>query len=141
GPTGAGKSASVATVRVDGARPTLCAMPDLSDPIREAALRLDGFIWTAGVSTVAVDFLIGSPTEVAERLTEVFRSGGVGAWKRAARRATAAVIRAIDDSKRLRSLKLIGEMLRAVAAQDRELRLVCAGWIDRFLDLADQVGD
>src|SRR5207244_11262677 len=45
GPTGAGKSASVATVRVDGARPTLCAMPDLSDPIRDAALRLDGFIW------------------------------------------------------------------------------------------------
>jgi len=140
GPTGAGKSASVATVRVDGARPTLCAMPDLSDPIREAALRLDGFIWTAGVSTVAVDFLIGSPTEVAERLTEVFRSGGVGAWKRAARRATADVIRVLDASGQPRTLQMIGELLHQSVKSDRNLSTVCAGWVDRFLDLADQFG-
>jgi hypothetical protein len=140
GPTGAGKSASVATVRMDGARPTLAAMPDTSDPVREAALRLDGFIWTAGVSTVPVDFLIGSPTEVAERLTEVFRSGGVGAWKRAARRATADVIRAIDASPEPRTLQLIGELLREAVSKDRNLSTVCAGWVDRFLDLADQFG-
>ena len=140
GPTGAGKSASVATVRVDGARPTLCAMPDLSDPIREAALRLNGFIWTAGVSPTPVDFLIGTPTEVAERLTEVFRSGGVGAWKRAARRATADVIRTIDATRQPRTLQAIGELLQQSVKSDRNLSTVCAGWVDRFLDLADQFG-
>jgi hypothetical protein len=140
GPTGAGKSASVATVRMDGARPTLAAMPDTSDPIRDAALRLEGFLWTAGVSMTPVDFLIGSPTEVAERLTEVFRSGGVGAWKRAARRATADVIRAIDARGESRTLQLIGELLRDAVSKDRNLSTVCAGWVDRFLDLADQFG-
>ncbi len=140
GPTGAGKSASVATVRVDGTRPTLCAMPDLSDPIHDAALRLDGFIWTAGVSITPVDFLIGTPTEVAERLTEVFRSGGVGAWKRAARRATADVIRRIDANGQPRTLQMIGELLQQSVKSDRNLSTVCAGWVDRFLDLADQFG-
>lgn len=140
GPTGAGKSASVATVRVNGKRPTLIATPDISDPLREATLRLGGFIWTACDSTTPVNFLIGSPSEVAERLTEVFRSGGVGAWKRTARMATANVIRAIDASHEPRTLRLIGEQLAAAVKSDRELKTVCAGWVARFLDLADQFG-
>jgi hypothetical protein len=148
GPTGAGKSASVATVRVDGARPTLCVMPDLSDPLRAAAERQGQrngrcFIWTAceGWPQQPVNFLIGEPTEVAERLTEVFRSGGVGAWKRAARLATGQVIRDIDANGEPRTLELIGVRLAAAVKADRELRTVCAGWVARFLDLADQFGD
>jgi hypothetical protein len=141
GPTGAGKSASVATVRVDGARPTLAAMPDLSDPIIAACERLDGFHWTACGAGRPVNFLIGPPTQVAEMLTEVFRSGGVGAWKRAARRATAGVVRAIDADGEPRSLRLIGLGLQQVIQKDRELKVVCNGWVERFLDLADQFGD
>jgi hypothetical protein len=138
GPTGAGKSASVATVRLDGARPTLCVTPDTSDPLREKA----DFIWTACESTdTPINFLMGEPTEVAERLTEVFRSGGNGVWKRIARRATAQVIRDIDESKQPRTLKLIGERLAQAVRGDRELRTACAGWVERFLDLADQFGD
>lgn len=140
GPTGAGKSASVATVRVDGKRPTLITTPDLSDPLIAATLRQGGFRWTACVSTQPVNFLIGSPTEVAERLTEVFRSGGVGAWKRAARMATSEVIRTMDDRGTPRSLKAIGQGLEQAVKSDRELRTVCAGWVARFLDLADQFG-
>jgi hypothetical protein len=140
GPTGAGKSSAVAAVRVNGQRPTLQAMPDISDPLRAATLRLNGFIWTACESSRTVNFLIGSPTEVAERLTEVFRSGGVGAWKRAARRATAEVIRELDAEDEPRTLKLIGERLKERVKSDRDLKTVCAGWVDRFLDLADQFG-
>lgn len=140
GPTGAGKSTAVATVRVDGKRPTLIATPDVSDPLRAATLRLGGVIWTACESTMPINFLIGSPTEVAERLTEVFRSGGVGAWKRAARRLTADVIRDLDAAGYPRSLKLIGEHLQDSVKSDRELKTVCAGWVARFLDLADQFG-
>jgi hypothetical protein len=141
GPTGAGKSASVATVRLDGKRVALTATPDLSDPLIAATARLGGFRWTACESTVPVNFLIGTPTEVAERLTEVFRSGGVGAWKRAARRATAQVIRDLDVNDEPRTLELIGVRLEAAVKADRELRTVCAGWVARFLDLADQFGD
>lgn len=139
-PTGGGKSASVARVRVDGARPTFIVTPDVSDPMRDAVARLGGILWTASVSRVPVNFLLGSPTEVAERLTEVFRSGGVGAWKRAARRATADVIRALDARREPRSLQSIGESLQAMVQSDRELKVVCAGWVSRFLDLADQFG-
>ncbi len=141
-PTGGGKSASVATIRVDGARPTLAVTPDLSDPLVDATalLGIGGFRWTACVSTRPVNFLIGTPTEVAERLTEVFRSGGVGAWKRAARRITADVIRDIDAADEPRTLRLIGERLEQAVKSDRELRTVCAGWVARFLDLADQFG-
>lgn len=141
GPTGAGKSASVATVRLDGKRVALVATPDLSDPLVAAIARLNGFRWTACVSTNPINFLIGTPTEVAERLTEMFRSGGVGAWKRAARRATADVIRQIDAQGEPRSLQLIGERLEQAVKSDRELRTVCAGWVARFLDLADQFGN
>jgi len=140
GPTGAGKSASVATVRLDGARATLIGTPDLSDPLVASVARLAGFRWTACVSDVPVNFLIGTPTEVAERLTEVFRSGGVGAWKRAARRATADVIRDLDGAGTPRTLVAIGEGLETATRTDRELRTVCAGWVSRFLDLADQFG-
>ena len=140
GPTGAGKSASVATVRVDGRRPTLIVTPDLSDPLIAAALRLDGFRWTACESRRPVNFLIGTPQEVAERLTEVFRSGGVGAWKRTARRATASVITALDEHGTPRSLLAIGAGLQNAVKYDRDLRTVCAGWVERFLDLADQFG-
>jgi len=140
-PTGGGKSASVARVRVDGARPTLIVTPDVSDPMRDAVLRLDGVLWTACVSRVPVNFLMGTPTEVAERLTEVFRSGGVGAWKRTARRATAEVIRQLDALGEPRSLESIGELLQEMVQSDRELKVVCAGWVSRFLDLADQFGE
>jgi hypothetical protein len=139
-PTGGGKSASVATVRVDGARPTLIVTPDISDPLIAATLRLDGFIWTACQSRTPIDFTIGTPQEVAERLTEVFRSGGVGAWKRAARLATAEVISVMDDNREPRTLQRIGEYLRDAVAHDKELKTVCAGWVSRFLDLADQFG-
>jgi hypothetical protein len=141
GPTGAGKSASVATVRVNGERATLCAMPDLSDPLRAAAARLNGFIWTACESRRRVNFLLGEPTEVAERLTEVFRSGGTGAWKRAARRITAQVIRDMDAAGVPRNLMEIGQRLQQAVQHDRNLALVCAGWVDRFLDMADQFGE
>jgi hypothetical protein len=140
GPTGAGKSASVATMRVNGERPTLVATPDISDPMRAAAHRLDGLVWTACESDVPIDFLIGQPTEVAERLTEVFRSGGVGAWKRTTRRATAEVIRRLDAEGEPRSLVGIGRTLEVAIARDRELRTICGGWVERFLDLADQFG-
>jgi hypothetical protein len=141
GPTGSGKTSGLVVTRCDGKRPMLAVTPDLSDPLIEACERLGGFHWTACVSTKPVDFLIGSPTEVAERLTEVFRSGGNGVWKRAARRATAGVIRTIDERHEQRSLQLIGERLRLVVAEDRELARACAGWVERFLDLADQFGD
>lgn len=139
-PTGGGKSASVATSRVNGQRPTLIVTPDVSDPMRDATYRLGGLVWTACESRRPVNFLIGSPTEVAERLTEVFRSGGVGAWKRAARMATADVIREIDGDNEPRSLREIGLRLKDAVQADRELRTVCAGWVSRFLDLADQFG-
>src|SRR6202011_74982 len=74
-------------------------------------------------------------------LTEVFRSGGVGAWKRTARMLTAQVIGAIDRMGQPRSLQLIGELLHEAVRRDRELKSVCAGWVARFLDLADQFGD
>lgn len=141
GPTGSGKSSAVAAIRVDGKRPTLIATPDISDPLRAATERLNGFIWTACVSTTPVDFLIGEPTEVAERLTKVFRSGGNGVWLRAARRATAQVIRTIDDDNEFRTLKLIGERLQVAIKSDRELKTACAMWVERFLDIADQLGD
>lgn len=139
-PTGGGKSASVATIRVDGKRVVLAVTPDLSDPLVEAIERIGGMRWTACVSTQSINFLIGSPTEVAERLTEVFRSGGVGAWKRAARMATAEVIRSIDNDDEDRTLKLIGQRLAIAVKSDKDLKTACAGWVARFLDLADQFG-
>ena len=135
GPTGSGKSASVATVRMDGRRPMLIVTPDLSDPLRAKA----DYVWTACVSP-PIDFLIGTPVDVAERLTEVFRSGGAGVWKMAARRATTAVIEAIDESGEPRSLQLIGELLQEMVAKNRELKMACAGWIERFLSTALQFG-
>jgi hypothetical protein len=135
-PTGGGKSTAVATIRCDGKRAMLAVMPDLSDPLRERA----DFIWTACVSTVPINFCIGEPTEVAERFTEVFRSGGTGAWKRKARRATAKVIRDIDAEGLPRSMRLVGLRLQKLAAGDKDLTMVLSGWIDRFLDLAEQLG-
>jgi len=140
GPTGSGKSSAVAAVRVDGKRPTLIATPDISDPLIAATLRLGGFRWTACESTTPIDFLIGTPHEVAERLTEVFRSGGQGVWKRTARMATAAVIADLDRAKRPRSLRLIGEGLLVLCATDRELKQRCYDWCSRFLDLHDMLG-
>lgn len=136
GPTGAGKSSAVAAVRLNGARPTLCVTPDISDPLRARA----DFIWTACESTIPVNFLLGSPADVAATLTEVFRSGGVGAWKRTARMATADCIRAIDATGEPRTLELIGRYLEEATSHDRDLKTVCAGWVARFLDLADQFG-
>jgi hypothetical protein len=142
GPTGAGKSTAVATTRVDGKRPTFIVTPDLSDPLAEATERQRKcFRWRAcNEHAASVNFLIGSPTEVAERLTEVFQSGGVGAWKRTARMATAKVIRQLDADNEPRSLVLIGQRLEQAIKSDRDLRTACAGWVSRFLDLADQFG-
>jgi hypothetical protein len=138
-PTGGGKSQSVATIRVDGKRVVLAVTPDLSDPLIAAIERCGGFRWTAGGDTT-INFLIGSPTAVAERLTDVFRSGGVGAWKRTARMATAEVIRQIDAEQEPRTLKLIGQRLAVAIKSDRDLKTACAGWVARFLDLSDQFG-
>lgn len=135
GPTGAGKSTAVATIRCDGSRPMLIVTPDLSDPLRAQA----DFIWTACVSP-PVDFLIGSPTEVAEMLTEVFPSGGTGAWKMAARRATAQVILAMDMTGQPRSMQTIGELLQDAVAQNASLKRACEGWVERFLSTALQFG-
>jgi hypothetical protein len=141
GPTGAGKSASVATVRVDGARPTLIITPDLSDPMIEACARLGGFHWTACTPGIAVDFLIGTPGEVAERLTEVFRSGGNGVWKMTTRRAVTLIIDGMDARGEHRSLQRIGELLQEVIRDDRELKQACSGWVERFLSTALALGD
>jgi hypothetical protein len=141
GPTGAGKSASVATIRVNGKRPTLIATPDLSDPLVAATERLNGFRWTAGISTTPINFLIGTPQEVAERLTEVFRSGGVGVWKRAAYLATVKVIQDLDSRDEPRTLHLIGTQLALAVKSDRDLKMACAGWVTRFLDVADKFGN
>ncbi len=141
GPTGAGKSASVATVRVDGARPTLIVTPDLSDPMIANTRALGGFHYTACDASIPVDFLIGTPAEVAERLTEVFRSGGAGVWKMTARRATTHAIADLDSRREHRTLLAIGELLREAVHADRELRVACAGWVERFLATAEQFGD
>ena len=140
GPTGSGKSSAVAVTRVDGKRPTLIATPDLSDPLIASTLRLGGFRWTACVSTTPIDFLIGTPHEVAERLTEVFRSGGQGTWKRTARMATAAVITQLDLNRQTRSLKAIGESLLVRCTTDKELKMRCYDWCSRFLDLHEMLG-
>lgn len=141
GPTGAGKTSAVAAVRCTGERVYLAATPDLSDPLIDAIARVGGFRWTAGVSTTPIDFLIGTPNEVAERLTEVFRSGGVGAWKRAAYLATAEVIRKIDAANEPRTFLLIGQKLKEATAKDRDLRMICDGWVSRFLSVAEKFGE
>lgn len=140
GPTGKGKSAAVATVRIDGKRPTLVVTPDLSDPITAKALyglpkNVPVFHWTAAGSR-SVDFLIGTPGEVAERLTEVFRSGGNGVWKMTARRATTRVIEELDAAGEPRSLESIGERLQEVIANDKSLKAPIEGWVERFLATA-----
>lgn len=144
GPTGSGKSAGCATLRVDGKRPTLIVTPDYSDPMINETLRLGGYRWTACKSSIPVDFLIGTPEEVAERLTEVFQSGGTGLWKITARLATTKVIVALDDQGIQRSLLTIGQALLEAASastpQSRELYKSCSGWITRFLSTADQFG-
>jgi hypothetical protein len=136
GPTGAGKSQSVATVRVNHQRPMLIVTPDLSDPF----IPLADFHWTAGGKR-SVDFLIGTPEQVAERLTEVFRSGGNGVWKMTARRAVTAIIYVLDSMREPRTLQAIGEMLADEVKDDRELRTACAGWVERFLSTAQQFGE
>lgn len=140
GPTGKGKSAAVATVRIDGKRPTLVVTPDLSDPIAAKALyglpkHVPVFHWTAAGQN-AVDFLIGTPGEVAERLTEVFRSGGNGVWKMTARRATTMVIEELDVEGVPRSLDQIGFRLQIKIANDRSLKTPIEGWVERFLATA-----
>lgn len=142
GPTGAGKSSAVAVVRCNTERVWFAVTPDLSDPIIAAAARAGGFHWTAGVSAVAIDFMPKrrSPNDVAEYLTEVFRSGGVGAWKRKAYLATADVVRRIDDADEQRSFGLIAQRLKEMCAKDRELKMVCEGWIGRFESVSEKFG-
>jgi hypothetical protein len=136
GPTGAGKSESVATVRCDGARPWLAVMPDVSDPLRRRA----DFIWTAGESSKAIDFLKGTPEEVAERLTTVFRSGGNGVWLMAAREATTQVVRVLDAARAPRSLEVIGDALEALIDNDKRLKTACENWVTRFRATAMAMG-
>lgn len=137
GPTGRGKSQSVATVRCDGKRPWLAVMPDLSMPLRARA----DFIWTAGESARPIDFLKGTSDDVAHFLTEVFRSGGEGVWKRAAYMATKQIVEDLDKSKTPRSLLLIGQQLREECDNDPALRRMCEGWVTRFLGAAEAMGD
>ena len=137
GPTGRGKSQSVATVRCAGERPWLAVMPDLSLPLREKA----DFIWTAGESTRPVDFLKGTSDDVAHFLTEVFRSGGEGVWKRAAFMATKRIVQQIDADGTPRSLLLIGTLLEQMCRDDAALRRMCEAWVTRFLGAAEAMGD
>ncbi len=136
GPTGAGKSESVATVRCDGARPWLAVMPDVSDPLRRRA----DFIWTAGKSQTPIDFLKGTPEDVAERLTTVFRSGGNGVWMMAAREAATQVIRELDQAGKPRSLQAIGAGVEELVESNRRLKTACEGWVTRFLATAMAMG-
>jgi len=136
GPTGAGKSESVATVRCDGARPWLAVMPDVSDPLRRRA----DFIWTAGESQMPIDFLKGTPEDVAERLTTVFRSGGNGVWMMAAREAATRVIRDLDQAREPRSLQAIGAGVEELVETNRRLKMACEGWITRFMSTAMAMG-
>jgi hypothetical protein len=143
GPTGAGKSQAVATLRCDGARVYLAATPDLSDPLIAATARRDGFRWTAGVSKAPINFFPSqdTPNDVAEFLTEVFRSGGTGAWKRRAYVAIVEVVRALDAASVPRTFLTIGRGLEHAIKTDRELRLVCEGWVARFLSVAEKLGE
>lgn len=143
GATGAGKSSAVAVVRCDGRRVYAAVTPDLSDPLIAATERVNGFHWTAGNAATAIDFMPRrrTPNEVAEYLTEVFQSGGVGAWKRKAYLATAEVVRLIDADDEPRSFALIAQRLKERCAKDRELKLVCEGWIGRFESVAEKFGD
>lgn len=136
GPTGVGKSESVATVRCDGARPWLAVMPDVSDPLRRRA----DFIWTAGESQRPIDFLKGTPEDVAERLTTVFRSGGNGVWMMAAREAATQVIRGLDQDHKPRSLQAIGAGIEELVETNRRLKMACEGWITRFMSTAMAMG-
>lgn len=137
GPTGRGKSASVATVRCDRKRAVFAAMPDLSDPLRAHA----DFVWTAGESSTPVDFLLGTPSRVAMMLTEVFRSGGNGVWKRGAFLATKRVIEQMDGEKDPRGLGRIAERLDAAIARDGTLKRMVEGWVTRFAATAEALGD
>lgn len=137
GPTGRGKSASVATIRCDGKRPVFAAMPDLSDPLRAHA----DFVWTAGESTEPVNFLLGTPARVAMMLTEVFRSGGNGVWKRAAFLQTKRVIEQMDGEKDPRSLSRIAERLDDAIARDGGQKRMIEGWVTRFAATAEALGD
>jgi hypothetical protein len=141
GPTGSGKSAGVATTRINGQRPTLIVIPDYADAIIAQVQAVGGMRWTACHAANKIDFLRGSPAELAEKLTDVFRSGGVGAWKLAVRRRATKVIRDMDDEGEPRTLYGIGERLRVEVAKDKNLALICAGWVDRFCDLAERLGD
>lgn len=143
GATGAGKSSAVAVVRCDGGRVYAAVTPDLSDPLIAATKRVNGFHWTAGNPATAIDFMPKrrTPNEVAEYLTEVFQSGGVGAWKRKAYLATAEVVRQIDADDEPRSFALIAQRLKERCAKDRDLKLVCEGWIGRFESVAEKFGD
>lgn len=132
GPTGGGKSSAIAEVRCDGKRAMLVVTPDLSDPLRAKA----DFVWTACESRVPVDFLIGTPGDVAMRLTEVFRSGGSGVWKMAAREAATQVIAALDAAGQPRTLEAIGRGVEALADSNRRLKMACEGWVTRFLSTA-----
>jgi hypothetical protein len=136
GPTGAGKSESVATVRCDGARPWLAVMPDVSDPLRRRA----DFIWTACESETPIDFLQGTPEDVAERLTTVFRSGGNGVWMMAAREAATEVIRGLDQAHTPRSLHAIGAGVEELVESNRRLKTACEGWVTRFVATAMALG-
>ncbi len=140
GPTGYGKSSAVAVSRIDGVRPTLIICPDLSDPLRDAVARVGGVIWNASgdgpQGLVVLDFLKGTPRDVARRLTSAFRSGGTGAWKRTARRAVDQVVAAMDYDGEPRSLAGIAERLTRVGGNEMR-QLAIAAWVERFSDLAE----
>ncbi len=141
GTTGDGKSTAVAMTRLDGARPALCATPDISDPLIGQIARIGGRRWTACESREPIDFLSGEPEVIAELLTDVFPSGGVGTWLRVAREAITKILRTFDVQGIARTLRSIADALYVMAQNDRELKTACSNWIDRLYDAATQFRD
>jgi len=141
GPTGYGKSSAVAVSRLDGKRPMIIVCPDLSDPFRAEVQRLGGVIWNPSgdgpQGLVRLDFLKGTPRDVGRRLTEAFRSGGHGVWKRKVRTRVTQVVSVMDATGEPRTLAAIADHLLSLGGNDMAVQ----SWVDRFADLAEDFGD
>jgi hypothetical protein len=115
--------------------------PDLSDPFRAEVQRLGGVIWNPSgdgpQGLVRLDFLKGSPRDVGRRLTEAFRSGGHGVWKRKVRTRVTQVVTAMDALGEPRTLQAISDHLNSLGGNDMAVQ----SWVERFSDLAEDFGD
>lgn len=141
GTTGDGKSTAVAMTRLDGARPAVVTTPDISDPLIEQIARIGGRRYTACETREPIDFLSGEPEVIAELLTDVFPSGGIGTWLRIARERITTILKTFDAQGIPRTLRSIADALNVMAQQDRDLKTACAAWIDRLYDAATQFRD